>query len=86
MVVQSSAALDSAPKFTVVPLSSTMRNVPDLRPVVVPTEGNGLNRTCEAEVDWIFTFRREQLGAVIGEVDADTMLRIDSALRLWLDL
>jgi mRNA-degrading endonuclease toxin of MazEF toxin-antitoxin module len=86
IVVQSSATLAAATKIIAVPLSSTVRQIPVARPVVVPTAANGLRQLSEAQVDWVFSFRRDRFGPIIGEIDEVTMGQIDTALRRWLAL
>ena len=86
IVVQSAATLSVSTKVIAVPLSTTIRNIPMARPLIAPNSENGLNRLCEAEVDWVFSFKRERLGAVIGQLDTGVMQQIDAALRRWLDL
>ena len=86
IIVQSDVTLEASTKVIAVPLSSTIRNVPVARPLIAPDGQNGLTMLCEAEVDWVFSFNRERLGHVIGQVDASAMQQIDMALRRWLDL
>ena len=86
IVVQSDATLAASTKVIAVPLSTTIRNIPMARPLIAPSANNGLKMLCEAEVDWVFSFKRERLGSVIGELDTGVMQQIDAALRRWLDL
>ncbi len=86
IVVQSDATLDVSTKVIAIPLSTTIRNIPLARPLIAPTSENGLNMLCEAEVDWVFSFKRERIGSVIGQLDAGVLQQIDAALRRWLDL
>lgn len=86
IVVQSDATIAASTKVIAVPLSTTVRNIPIARPLISPSSHNGLRVECEAEVDWIFAFKRDRLGPVIGQIDEDVMSNIDAALRRWLDL
>ncbi len=86
VIVQSTTTITASTKVIAVPLSTAIRHVPIARPLISPNSQNGLKVECEAEVDWIFAFKRERLGPVIGQIDDDVMSNIDGALRRWLDL
>ena len=86
VIVQRDSALPFAAKMTVCPLTSTLRGAAGQRPFVAPTEGNGLSRPSEVQVDWVYTFPLEHIGERIGSIDEPTLELIDEALRRWLDL
>lgn len=86
LVIQRTASLLDAPKISVCPLSSELRFESGVRPLVNPTRENGLLKISQIEIDWIYTYRIERVGTVIGTIDAATMLRVDESLRRWLDL
>lgn len=86
VVVQRGSTLEVASKITVCPLTSRLHGAEGQRPLVAPTPDNGLRQPSEVEVDWIHSFPRARIGAVIGNLDATTMRSVDAALRRWLDL
>ncbi len=86
VIVQHVATLSDTTKITAVPLTSHLSGRASQRPVLVPTERNGLRQASEAQTDWVFTFRVERLGPTIGEAETEIMPEIDNGLRLWLDL
>ena len=86
VIVQRESALAVAAKVTACPLTSELRGAVSQRPFVAPTAANGLRVPSEVEVDWIYTYPIERVGAVIGRVDAPTLEQIDIMLRRWLDL
>ena len=86
VVVQRDSALDSPVKVTGCPLTSELRGAAGQRPFVAPTIENGLRRPSEVQVDLIYTHPIDQVGGVIGYLDAPTMAAVDTALRRWLDL
>ncbi len=57
-----------------------------VRPVILPSPGNGLRRASAVEIDWVYTHPIEVIGETIGSLDADTLVQIDAALRRWFDL
>jgi mRNA interferase MazF len=59
---------------------------PDLRPVLEPTDENGLHQSCRVMVDKISTVSSSSLGEHIGRLSADEMARVDYALLTFLGL
>ncbi len=87
IVVQHDATLEiDPPKVTVCPLSSVLRGPEGGRPLLTPSDANGLRVPSEVEIDWLYTFPIERIGSVIGQIGNAGMLRIDEALRRWLSL
>ena len=86
VVVQRDSTLQGASKVTGCPITSTLHGATGRRPVVMPSDENGLRRPSEVEVDWTFTHPLECVGAKIGRLDAATMESVDGALRRWLAL
>lgn len=86
IVVQNEASLAAATKITAVPLTSELSGVGDIRPLMAPSEMNGLRRMSEAQADWIFSFDISFLGTKIGEAEPEVMSQLDQALRRWLSL
>jgi len=70
------------------PLSSDVIASPSprLRPIVEPAPGNGLHVRSQIMTDKIFAQRRERIRRVIGQIDAATKDRLDSALLIVLGL
>jgi len=69
----------------VVPVTSTLVNAPLLRLAVEPSAHNGLRALSQVVVDKLTSVRRERIGAVIGALEPDTLIRVNRALALWLD-
>ncbi|WP_174274954.1 type II toxin-antitoxin system PemK/MazF family toxin [Sphingomonas bacterium] len=86
VVVQRTSVLAASSKVTACPLTSMLRGAEGQRPLVVPSEANGLLEPSEIQVDWIYTFSIERVGATIGRIDGGTMRQVDVALRRWLEL
>ncbi len=85
LVVQSDAFedLDSA---IVVPLTSHIQDAPLLRVSIEPNPTNGLRKRSAAMVDKVVTVSRERIGPRFGQVDADTLAAVSTALRGLLEL
>ena len=69
-----------------VPVTSTLVNAPLLRLAVEPSAHNGLRALSQVVVDKLTSVRRERIGAVIGALEPDTLIRINRALALWLGI
>ncbi len=57
-----------------------------LRISVNPSERNGLRAVSQIAADKMFTVRREKVGAVIGELEDDTMVSVNRAMLVFLGL
>ena len=86
VVIQRSSTLDASAKVTGCPLTSQLRGAEGQRPLVVPTNENGLRGPSEVQVDWIYTHRLARVDRIIGQLDDATMRQVDDALRRWLAL
>jgi mRNA interferase MazF len=86
LVVQRSSTIDGAPKITICPLTSTIRVSSDSRPVLQPSDSNGLTKISQVQIDWIFTYAVDRIEKRIGTLDDIDMHSVDLALRRWLDL
>jgi len=86
LVVQSDLFLATHPSVTVLPITSEIRDAPLFRIVVEPSRSNGLRKISQIMVDKPMTFRRDKIGAPIGRVDDDLLVRVSRALVLWLGM
>lgn len=86
LVVQSDFFNDSHSSVVVCLISSTLSDAPLFRVTVEPTAENGLKRRSQVMIDRVVALRRERFGDAIGHLDADTMLRVNRALAMWLGL
>lgn len=85
LVVQASAASEHS-SVTVAFISSALAPSIWFRLRIVPNEGNGLDQPCDVQADRLFSFRRSSLERRLGQLCAEDLARVDSALRRWLDL
>ena len=64
-------------------MTSTIRDIPT---EVILTPGDGMPRTCAANLDHVQTVSREKVGALVTTLRADRMTQIGHALRFALDV
>ena len=86
LVIQADAFNDTHATVTVLPVSSELVNAPLFRIEVEPGHGNGLNKSCQIQIDKAMTVKREKIGSIIGQIDDATMLRVNRALAVWMGL
>lgn len=75
---------EAHPSITVLPLSTTITELDDIRLTVSPTAGNGLREISQIMGDKIQTVPRAKVGQVIGRLGADDMVAVNRALALFL--
>jgi mRNA interferase MazF len=71
---------------TICPLTTNLALWPLVRPVVEPTEANGLRVASRLMTDKLMTVPRSKLGRRIGRLDDATMLRLNRAMAVFLGL
>ena len=85
-LVMQSNAFANLPSVTVLPLTSTILDVPAIRVAITPAPSNGLKVQSHIMVDKVLTIPRARVGRGIGSVDADTLAVVSQALRTFLML
>jgi mRNA interferase MazF len=86
VVLQADLFNETHASVTVAPVTSTLVNAPLFRLAVEPSARNGLRALSQVMVDKLTTVRRERIGAAIGELEPDSMTRVNRALALWLGI
>jgi mRNA interferase MazF len=86
LVVQSDPFNPAHPSVTILPLTSELRDAVLFRIDVAPSPGNGLRKPSQIMLDKISTIARDRIGGSIGHLDAQTMLRVNRSLMVWLGL
>jgi mRNA interferase MazF len=71
---------------TVVPLTTATQNVYPFQVLIPGATENGLVRDSKAQAEQVRAVDVRRLSEPLGAADAETMRRIDAALRLHLDL
>jgi mRNA interferase MazF len=86
VVVQADLFKETHASVTVAPVTSTLVNAPLFRLAVEPSLRNGLRALSQVMVDKLTTVRRERIRATIGELEPETLTRVNRALALWLGI
>lgn len=74
------------PTVTLLPLSSDRMDASLLRIDIAPDARNGLRKPSQVMVDKAYTARREKIGRLIGTLNAETMLRVERSLAVFLGI
>jgi mRNA interferase MazF len=77
---------DSTDSVTVCAFTTDPTNAPLLRIVVEPNDSNGLRLVCRLMVDKITTVPKSRLGAHIGRLADDDMVRLNRAVLVFLGI
>jgi mRNA interferase MazF len=86
LVVQADLFNATHSSVTLLPLTSTVVDAPLFRMTIDPNRDNGLTRVSQIMVDKIITVSRDKVGASIGRLEDDAMLRVGRALAVWLGI
>jgi mRNA interferase MazF len=85
LVIQTDTAIPSE-YITCIPITGTLKRVPDVRIAIEPTPQNGLAKPSELMVDLVQTASKSRFRDVIGSIDAETMILVERSLSLHLGL
>ena len=72
--------------FTILPLTTDLKDSVLIRLTIAPTQANGLRTTCQIMIDKTATLALGRIGQIIGRADTETMRRVDVALAAFLSL
>lgn len=86
VVVQSDIFNETHASVVVCPITSDLMDAEFFRPTLEPAKANGLKKTSQVMIDKMTAVRRDRIAKSIGEVSRVELVRIDRALRIWLDL
>lgn len=85
LVIQSDL-FDELPSVTLCLVTSALRDAPIFRITVDPSPANGLQRVSQIQIDKIMTVARERMGAVIGRLDDDTLVKVNRSLAVFVGI
>lgn len=86
VVIVQDDRFDATASITVCPFTSDPTPAPLFRLPVEPGEGNGLRAASQLMVDRITTVRKDRLGARIGRLSDEDVLRLNRAMMVFLGL
>ena len=85
LIIQSDL-FNELPSITVLPLTSTLRNVSLFRIRVEPSRENGLTVVSEIMVDKILTLPNDKIGQPFGKIDPILMEEVSKSLIVFLGI
>ena len=85
-VIIQSDIFGELPSVTVLPLTSDLRPVPQVRITVEPDASNGLRARSQIMVDKANTLSRNKVGAAIGKLAPGDLAAVNRALLVFLGL
>jgi mRNA interferase MazF len=86
VVVVQDDRFDATDSITICAFTRDNTDAPLFRLPVVPNERNGLRATCRLMVDKMTTVPKTKVGARLGRLDDDDILRLNQAVLVFLGL
>jgi mRNA interferase MazF len=86
VVIVQDDSFDATDSITICAFTTDPTDAPLFRLVVEPNERNGLRSTSRLMVDKITTVSRMKLGARLGRLDDDDMVRLNRAMTVFLGM
>ena len=86
VVILQDDSFDSTDSITIVAFTTDETEAPLFRLPVSPSERNGLRSPCRLMVDKITTVPKSKLGARIGRLNDEDMVRLNRAVLVFLGL
>jgi mRNA interferase MazF len=77
---------DATDSMTICAFTTNETDAPLFRLLVQPNERNGLRATCRLMVDKIATVPKTKVGARVGRLDDEDILRLNQAILVFLGL
>lgn len=86
VIVQSDDVTKAATSILVCPMSSDVREPGIVRPIVEPSEANGLHVRSQIMTDKLVPVRNDRVRRTLGSLDDEAVERLDRALLIVLGL
>lgn len=86
VVILQDDSFDATGSVTVCALTSDPTDAPLLRPLVEPSERNGLAVPSYVMADRVTTVRRSRIGGQMGQLDDEDVIRLNRAVVVFLGL
>ena len=86
VVILQSNSFEGLGSVTVCPFTTDPTEAPLLRLVITPAEGNGLRDVSRIMIDKITTVPKSKLGARVGRMADEDMLRLNRGVVVFLGL
>jgi len=85
-VIVQDDSFDATDSITICAFTTDPTDAPLFRLVVEPNERNGLRSACRLMVDKITTVPKTKLGAQVGRLDDEDMVRLNQAMTVFLGM
>ena len=85
LVVQADQ-FDALSSVTVLLITSTIMEAPMLRVPLAASVSNGLAAASQIMVDKAMTIRRDKIGVVVGQIEANVMVKVELCLAIFLGI
>lgn len=85
-VIVQDDSFDGTDSITICAFTTDPTDAPLCRLVVEPNERNGLRSACRLMVDKITTVPKTKLGAQVGRLDDEDMVRLNQAMTVFLGM
>ena len=85
-VIVQDDSFDATDSITVCAFTTDQTDAPLFRLLVAPNEGNGLRKACRLMVDKIATVPKTKVGARVGRLNDEDILRLNQAVLVFLGL
>jgi mRNA interferase MazF len=86
VVIVQDDSFDATDSITVCALTTDETDAPLIRPPVAPNACNGLRAPCRMMVDKITTVAKTKVGARVGRLEDEDVLRLNRAVLVFLGL
>ena len=85
-VIVQDDSFDATASVTICPFTTNQTETPVIRPLVLPSDSNGLRSASRLMVDKITTVPRNNLGHRVGYLDTLDVARLERSIRVFLGL
>jgi mRNA interferase MazF len=85
-VIVQDDSFDGTDSITICAFTTDSTEAPLFRPVIEPSDRNGLRSTCRLMADKITTVPRSRVGDRVGSLDDRDIVRVNQALLVFLGL
>jgi mRNA interferase MazF len=86
LVVQSDELGDDTTSVVLCPMSSDIKQISRMRPVIDPADGKGLVLRSQVMTDKVVALGRKRIRRVVGRISSEELAHVDQALLLVLGL
>jgi mRNA interferase MazF len=86
VVIVQDNSFDATDSITICAFTTDKTEAPLFRLLVEPNERNGLRMACRLMVDKITTVPKSKVGARVGRLDDEDIVRLNQALHVFLGL